>query len=342
MPVEPLKGCGLTAIALALGVASVPVMATAATGVPAPTSTPNYPKTTGSFTRSQGVIGGRPRSFFVYEPRNLKPGAPLLLAFHGGGGDGGEAREGSGGEFDLLADRYGFVVAYPDGINRSWNGCRKMQNATRERRGIDDISFVDAMIAQEIARRHIDPKHVFAYGHSNGGALAFRLALERPEKFAGIAVVSSNLPVADNMECEPRNVPIPVMVINGTADPVNPYTGGTNRRGSSFGRTLSTDETVQYFVKLNGLTDAPQITPLPHQNDADKTWVEQISWTAPGKPSVVLYTIHGGGHVVPQPYYRFPNVVGAQTKDLDAPAAIWDFFMKETGIASGLAAQQVQ
>jgi polyhydroxybutyrate depolymerase len=123
---------------------------------------------------------------------------------------------------------------------------------------------------------------------------------------------------------------------------VNPYAGGTNRRGTSFGRTLSTDETVQYFAKLNGLTDAPQITRLPHQNDADKTWVEQISWTASGKPSVVLYAIHGGGHVVPQPYYRFPNVVGAQTKDLDAPAAIWDFFMKETGIASGLAAQQVQ
>jgi hypothetical protein len=44
--------------------------------------------------------------------------------------------------------------------------------------------------------------------------------------------------------------------------------------------------------------------------------------------------------VVPQPYWRYPRNVGAQTQDLDAPAAIWDFFMKETG--SGLAAQQVQ
>ena len=303
---------------------------------------PNYPETTGTFTRNQGMIGGRQRSFFLYEPRDLKPGAPLVFVFHGGGGDGGAAREGTGGEFEMLADRYGFVVAYPDGVGRSWNGCRKMQNETRARRGIDDVGFVEAMIAQEIARHRIDPKHVFAVGHSNGGALAYRLILERPNAFAGIAAISSNLPVPENMDCQPMPASRPVMVINGTADPVNPYNGGTNARGTSRGRVLSTDQTVQYFAGLNGIADPPGATRLPHKRDADDTWVEQISWTAPGKPSVVLYAIHGGGHVVPQPYWRFPRVVGAQTEDLDAPAVIWDFFMKETGLGSGLAAQQIQ
>ncbi|HEY4265837.1 MAG TPA: hypothetical protein VGM72_11005 [Micropepsaceae bacterium] len=94
---------------------------------------------------------------------------------------------------------------------------------------------------------------------------------------------------------------------------------------------MSTDETMGYFAGRNGLSNAPETTRLAHKNNADKTWVEQTAWTAPGKPSVVLYTIHGGGHVVPQPYWRFPRNVGAQTEDLDAPAAIWDFFMKETG-----------
>jgi polyhydroxybutyrate depolymerase len=325
-------------LALMLAFAAVPAGAAA---VRAPTSPAKFPATTGSFMRSSGIIGGRQRSFFLYEPRDLKPGAPLLFVFHGGGGDGGEAREGTGGEFELLADRYGFLVAYPDGVGRSWNGCRKMQNDARERRGIDDVGFVDAMIAQEIARHHIDPKHIFAVGHSNGGALAFRLILERPSAFAGIAAISANLPTPDNMDCKPMPAPRPVMVINGTADPVNPYNGGTNARGTSRGRVLSTDQTVQYFAMLNGLADSPQTARLPHQNDSDNTWVERMAWTAPEKPSVVLYTIHGGGHVVPQPYYRFPNVVGAQTKDLDAPSAIWDFFMTETGLASGLAVQQI-
>ncbi len=301
-------------------------------------SATDYPKTTGTFTRSQGAIGGRERSFFVYQPRELKAGAPLLFMFHGGGGDGGAAREGTGGEFELLADRYGFVVVYPDGINRSWNGCRKLQNAQRERRGIDDLTFVDAIIAQEIARHGIDAKRVFAVGHSNGGALSFRLALERADKFAGIAAVSSNLPAADNMECNPKPKPMPVLIMNGTADPVSPYNGGTNGRGTANGRTLSTDETVQYFAKINGLDGPPERSVLPHKGE-DKTSVERVLWSAPGRPSVVLYTIRGGGHNFPQPYFRFPRNVGPQTEDIDAPAAIWEFFMAET---SGLAAQQVQ
>jgi len=286
-------------------------------------------KGTGSFTRNSGVIGGRPRSFFLYEPRDLKPGAPLLFMFHGGGGDGGAAREATGGEFELLADRFGFVVAYPDGVARSWNGCRKLQNAARGRRGIDDVGFVEAIIAQEIARHHIDPKKVFAVGHSNGGALSYRLLIERPDAFAGIAAISSNLPAPDNMECQSAPAAKPVMVINGTADPVSPYDGGTNGRGTNNGRTVSTGETMRFFANANGLTGSPEIMRLPHKNDSDETWVEQTSWSAPGKPSVVLYTIHGGGHVVPQPYWRFPRNVGAQTLDLDAPSAIWDFFMKE-------------
>jgi len=301
-------------------------------------SATDYPKTTGTFTRSQGAIGGRERSFFVYQPRELKPGAPLLFMFHGGGGDGGAAREGTGGEFELLADRYGFVVVYPDGINRSWNGCRKLQNAQRERRGIDDLTFVDAIIAQEVARHRIDAKRVFAVGHSNGGALSFRLALERADKFAGIAAVSSNLPASDNMECNPKPKPMPVLIMNGTADPVSPYNGGTNGRGTAFVRTLSTDETVQYFAKINGLDGPPERLLLPHKG-TDQTAVERVVWTAPGKPSVVLYTIRGGGHNFPQPYFRFPRNVGPQTEDIDAPAAIWEFFMQET---SGLSAQQIQ
>ena len=311
-------------------------------GIAATAAAMEYPKTAGAFTRNEGMIGGRMRSYFTYEPRGLKPGAALLFVFHGGGGDGGEAREGSGGEYEALADRFRFVVAYPNGVGMSWNGCRKLQNQTRARRGIDDVGFVDAMIAAEIARHHIDPKRVFATGHSNGGALAFRLALERADKFAGIAAISSNLPAPDNMECAPMPRPMPVLIMNGTADPVNPYNGGTNGRGTGFGRTMSTDQTVQFFAAINGLQGPPDIARLPHVNNSDRTSVDRVTWSAQGKPSVVLYTINGGGHVVPQRHYRFPRVVGPQTEDVDAPEVIWDFFMKETGMDSGLAAEQVQ
>ena len=286
------------------------------------------PETTGSFSVNSGMIDGKPRSFVLYIPRDLRPGAPLLFMFHGGGGDGPMAREGTGHEFDMLADRNGFIVAYPDGVSRSWTTCRKAQNRAADRRNIDDVKFVDAIIAQEVARHRIDRKRVFATGHSMGAALSYRLALERPHAFAAIAAISSNLPAPDNMDCQPANVGIPVMIINGTADPVSLYNGGTGARGTAQGRILSTDATVQYFVGLNGLSGPPAVERLPHQKPSDPTWVEKLTWSAPEKPPVVLYTVHGGGHVVPQPYYRYPSNVGVMTEDLDAPAVIWDFFSK--------------
>ncbi len=91
---------------------------------------------------------------------------------------------------------------------------------------------------------------------------------------------------------------------------------------------MSVPQTAQYFAKLNGDEVMPEIVKLPHQNDSDPTWVEQASWTGEGKASVILYTIHAGGHLIPQPYYRYPNIVGRMTKDLDAPTVIWDFFSK--------------
>jgi polyhydroxybutyrate depolymerase len=156
--------------------------------------------------------------------------------------------------------------------------------------------------------------------------MAFRLALERPNEFAGVAAISSNLPVPADNECAISGMPIPAMIMNGTDDPVNPYRGGRSGGGTTGGSVLSTGATAAYFVRLNGAGDPPQITRLPHQDDSDPTWVERLAWTNSGHEAVVLYTIHAGGHVVPQPYFRYPSNVGRQTRDLDAPAAIWAFF----------------
>src|SRR6266446_507882 len=285
------------------------------------------PRGTGTFARNFGAISGRDRVFTVYAPNNLKPGAPLVLVFHGGGGDGPMVRLGTGGEFDLLADRDGFVVAYPDGIAKAWNACSKGQTNAARRWDVDDVGFAEAIVESVAAKYAIDRARVFATGHSNGGQFSYRLALERPRLIAGIAAISSNLPAEDNMVCVPQNLPVPVMIINGTADPVSYYDGG-RRPGSPFGRSRSTLATVEYFAQVNGLAGPPEITHLPHLKDSDQTSVDRAAWTAPGKPPVILYTVNGGGHVVPQLYYRYPSEVGRMTGDLDAPAVIWDFFSK--------------
>jgi poly(3-hydroxybutyrate) depolymerase len=44
--------------------------------------------------------------------------------------------------------------------------------------------------------------------------------------------------------------------------------------------------------------------------------------------SLHAHCVHGGGHVVPQRYYRYRPVVGRMTNDLDVPEVIWEFFSK--------------
>jgi polyhydroxybutyrate depolymerase len=284
------------------------------------------PRPAGTLTRNEIAVKGMQRTFLAYAPRNLKANAPLLFVFHGSGGDGAGMREVTGNEFDALADANGFLVVYPDGYQTTWNDCRKASPQPARRLNIDDESFIEAMIAKETADHAIDRKRVFAAGWSNGGQLAYRLAMERPTQFAAVAAISASVPTAENLACTPLNAPMPVMIVNGTADPINPFGGGNVMLGfTSLGPVLSADASAQYFAKLNGIAAAPVVTRLPHKILSDPTWVEQKSWAAPGKPGVVLYAVHGGGHVVPQRYFQFGE---GQTQDLDAPVAIWDFFAK--------------
>ena len=282
----------------------------------------------GTIARRAMSVKGMDRTYVQYVPRNLKPNSPLLFVFHGSGGDGQGMREITGEEFDTLADANSFVVVYPDGFQTTWNDCRKGSPQPARQMNIDDKSFIDAMIEKQAADNRIDKKRVFAAGWSNGGQLTYRLALERPETFAGIASISASRPTDENLACTPTDKPMPmaVMIINGTADPINPFNGGMVRIGfSSLGTVLSSRETGQYFARLNGITAQPVTTRLPHRMPSDPTSVDRITWSEPGKPPVVLYGVNGGGHVVPNRNFDFG---GGMTRDLDAPVVIWDFFSK--------------
>ena len=287
---------------------------------------------TGTATRVTVAVPGKniqQRNFIEYVPRNLKPGAPLLFAFHGSGGDGANMRESTAYEFDRLADAQGFVVLYPEGFQNTWNDCRKGSPQPARQLNIDDEVFAEAMIAKEFAAHGIDRKRVFSMGWSNGGQLGYRFALERANLFAGVAAISASLPLPANLACTPSGAAMPVMIINGTEDPINPFDGGDVMLGfTNLGPVYSSRETGQYWAKLNGITSAPEMKTLPHKVAADPSHVQSFTWSKEGKPTVVLYAVQGGGHVVPTGTPQMWGGLGLATGDLDAPAVIWDFFSK--------------
>jgi polyhydroxybutyrate depolymerase len=273
-------------------------------------------------------VGGVERSYLAYIPDKLPQGAPLLFALHGTGGSGERMRDVTGAEFDRLADAHGFAVIYPTGYKNSWDDCRKADPLPAKQQKIDDIAFFRALIAVFHDKHGIDPRRVFIMGYSNGAQMAMRVALEAPETVAAIAAVSANLPVADNSVCGHVDKPVAVLLMDGTADPVNPFRGGEVHLsiGQSRGFVMSTEETAAYWAMLAGYVGEAETARLPHRDPADPTSVSVWDWHEPTMKPVIVFAIAGGGHVVPNPHFKFPAVLGRVTGDIDAPQVIWGFF----------------
>ena len=104
---------------------------------------------------------GLERSYILHVPPsyNESQSLPLVLAFHGGGGNAENQMHVSG--LNQLADEKGFIVVFPNGSGRlgdkllTWNGggcCGYAQE-----HNIDDVGFVRALIAELKSEFNIDP-----------------------------------------------------------------------------------------------------------------------------------------------------------------------------------------
>jgi polyhydroxybutyrate depolymerase len=289
---------------------------------------PPLPPLTPKVRRNAVRVGGRDRTYLIYVPANLPPQAALVIVFHGSGMDGARMRRCTGYAFDCLADQHGFVVLYPNGYRQNWNDCRKHATFPAKRENIDDMGFIRALIGCVKQEQDVDEKRVYVFGYSNGGHMAFRLAMEAPDEIAAVAAVAASLPTPDASSCPQQGPTSRVMMVNGTADPINPYQGGivTLFGFASRGSVMSAVASAQNFAERNGITAPPIPGEVPKGSSDEITSVEILTWQTNGKPVSCLYTVRGGGHVIPQPAYRFPRLLGKTTNLLDAPRAAFRFF----------------
>jgi polyhydroxybutyrate depolymerase len=268
------------------------------------------------------------RAYHSYVPKDLPTNAPLVLVLHGSEQDAAGVRKFTGYAFDELADQKRFALVYPEGHKRGWNDCRKHSVVAASRENIDDVGFLKALVAHMHDAYGTSATGVFVFGYSNGGQMAYRLALEAPELIGAIATASSNLPVPDNMRCTLKGPTPRAMLSAGTADPIVPFNGGeaTIFGFASRGFVVSANETADTFARLNGL-EAPARATLEHLNMDDPTSITSRTWWRDGKRYVVQYVVQNGGHVVPQSRFRFPRLLGKTSRDLELPRTAVEFFL---------------
>jgi polyhydroxybutyrate depolymerase len=295
------------------------------------TPEPELPSLSGTLSKASMDVAGVPRSYRTYVPKGLPKGAPLVLVLHGSGEGPQALRMGTGYGFERLADQHGFAVVYPKSFGFDWNDCSSIGDTAVNGVRADDAGFLAALVDKLVGELGVDPRRVFAAGVSNGGSMALRLALEHPQRYRAVAAALANVPAPQNFQCQPVAQPPSVMILNGTEDPLVPYAGGEiNLLGLFYkgGQVISSTASAQYFADRSAIAGKPQ---LKQTQTAQGSRVEHARWqAADGRTEVELVTLHGAGHVLPQPWARRPRLLGPAPVEPNGPALIWAFFERQT------------
>jgi polyhydroxybutyrate depolymerase len=257
---------------------------------------------------------------------SLPAAAPLVVALAGLGQDLNSLRRWL--QLDPVADQHRFVVAYPEAIDEKWSywhggGILVPDHSTED---VDDVGFITAVVGALVSEGTVDPSRAYLTGISRGALMSWTLACERADLFDAIAPISSAMTAWQTSNCHPSR-PVPIIAVDGTDDPIQPYDGLTSP--PPIPRLTSVPETIAFWRRLNGCTDLTE-KPLPHRDHEDRTRINLYEWTecAGGGP-VMLYRVDGGGH--PPPTLATvdppsPEQFGLRSSDMETAQEIWNVF----------------
>jgi polyhydroxybutyrate depolymerase len=263
------------------------------------------------------VFGGdRPVPLFrAPEGHDPKVPLPLVMILHGYGAGG--LVQSLYFRLEKLVNEKKFLLVAPDGtVNKSgsrfWNAvtvCCDFDSS-----GVDDVKYLTGLV-DEIGTVHaIDKKRVYLLGHSNGGAMAYRLACDAAPKFA--AVITLAPPFYDDMsKCNPTDA-VAIRHMHGTADETVPYAGGKPADATRLGAYPSARSTAEAWAKWNGCGATPDESAPPIDFDRKVAGAETkvSTWNAcRGNSIVELWTMEGSTHI--------PADLAA-----DLPDRLWSFF----------------
>ena len=267
------------------------------------------------------------RSYILHLPPDFRARGPLpvLLAFHGGGGNAAGFQKYA--RLDAKADARGFAVVYPNGSGRfssrllTWNAgdcCGWAQEHET-----DDVGFVLAALADLARDLPLDRTRVSATGHSNGAMMAYRLAAEAAPQIAAIVPVAG----ADMTRRFAPAAPVAVLHVHSVDDPRALFAGGLGPPAPV------TQKRIEHRAVEAGLArwrTRDGCTGAGHQTDARSVGghgavLLDYAPCADGV-DVALWKLSGAGHGWPGGDSPLPErIIGPRTEVIDAAEEIFRF-----------------
>ena len=273
----------------------------------------------------------RTLAYGLYLPRGRPTaGMPLVVMLHGCQQSMNSFAEGT--RMNLLADRHGFAVVYPEQSERAHpHRCWHWYDA-REAAGGGEAAAVVSLVDTLVEEQGFDRSRVYLAGLSAGAGLAMLLAVRAPGRFAAVALHSgpafgearSAVSALDVMRRGVHHDPValvdsqlgahehpgmPAIVVQGDADAVV--------------APMNAEQLAVQMLRLNGLADARGVRQGVVSHEAFKDGYREQDYELGGASVVRLCRVadldhawSGGDDAVP-----FHSSTGP-----DASALIWDFF----------------
>lgn len=249
------------------------------------------------------------RSIRIHFPSSTSntAGKPLVINMHGYSSD--ALQQEFYARMNEVADREGFLVVYPDGINNAWNVGWPFGSPA------DDVKFMSDIIDYMVQTYQIDGSKVYACGMSNGGFMSYYLACHLSEKIAAIASVTGSMVPRNFDVCKPE-VYMPILEIHGTKDDVVPYQGLDPI-------AAPIEDVIQFWVENNGCSVSPQVYEFPNTNITDNTTSTKYTYrNCNDNVEVQFIVVDNGGHTWPGSLID----IGTTSRDFSASEEIWKFF----------------
>jgi poly(hydroxyalkanoate) depolymerase family esterase len=267
-------------------------------------------------------------------------GMPLLVMMHGCQQSAEEFAQGT--RMNLLADRFGFAVLYPEQsktahVHRCWHWYEESTAS-----GGGEAASVVSLVREVAARHDFDTERIYLAGMSAGAGLAAMLAVKYPSVFAAVGLhsgvvfgdASSGIDAMDIMRRGSRKDPaalidasvevadypgMPAVIVHGELDSVVSKTNAEQ---------LTTE-----FLRLNRFIDANgawRSGELREEIQADGTVTDYVK---SGRRVIRTCIVRGLGHAWSG---GDDTVQFHSSKGPDASAVLWEFFKYQRRVQSSV------